>query len=54
MTMTLASTSTIVGIIVGIAILASTIAVCLYLYSLKNKSVNEEDIDAPKEEEKSR
>ncbi|MBQ7244373.1 MAG: hypothetical protein IJS52_09280 [Bacilli bacterium] len=35
--MTLLSTSSIIGIIVSIALVAMTIAVCLYLYSLKSK-----------------
>lgn len=48
--MVLLGTSTIIGIIVAIALLASTIAVCVYLYSQKNKApIEEED---PKKEEK--
>ena len=39
----LAATSTIIGIIVGIALGATTIAVCVYLYSLKGKDSPEED-----------
>lgn len=35
--MTLLSTSSIIGIIVSIALVAMTIAICLYLYSLKSK-----------------
>lgn len=47
--MTLLDTPSIIGIIVSIALIATTIAVCLYLYSLRNKASNEED----KTEEKS-
>ena len=50
--MTLFATTTVVGIIVAIGLLASTIAVCVYLYSQKNKAPSEEESDTPKEEEK--
>lgn len=43
--MTLAGTSTVVGIIVAITLVASTIAIVLYLLSLKNKE-NASDSDA--------
>ncbi len=48
--MTLMATSSIVGIIVMIALIATTIAVCLYLYSQKNKTPVKGD--EPKEDEK--
>ena len=44
--MTLLATTTIVGIIVTIAIMAVTVSVCLYLYSLKNKDSAEEKDDS--------
>lgn len=45
--MALLDTPTIIGIIVGVALFAVTVAVCIYLYSLKNKSSSE--LDAPEE-----
>ena len=45
--MILLATTSIIGIIVGIALLATTIAVCLYLYSQRNK----DDGNAEKEAE---
>ncbi len=40
--MTLLATPTIIGIIASVTLVAVTLAVCLYLYSLKNKDSSEE------------
>ena len=40
--MALLATSSIIGIIVAIALVATTIAVCLYLYAQKNKAFSAE------------
>ena len=48
--MSLLATSSVVGIIVGIALVASTIAVCLYLYSLKGKPSGEDEPPSTSEE----
>lgn len=44
------STPTIIGIIVAIALLGSTLAICLYLYSLKSKNPGN---NTPENDEKS-
>ena len=48
MNMTLLDTPSIIGIIVVIALVATTIAVCLYLYAQKNKP--SEELDSAEEE----
>ena len=52
MNMVLLDTPTVIGIIVAIALVATTIAVCLYLYSQKSKTLEEapEEVEAPKDE----
>lgn len=42
--MKLLATSSVVGVIVAIALIAMTIAVCIYLYSLKTKK--DDDIES--------
>lgn len=48
MNMALLDTPSIIGIIVAIALVATSVAVCLYLYAQKNKP--SEELDSAEEE----
>lgn len=50
--MTLLSTGSVIGIIVSIALVAMTIAVCIYLYSLKTKESDDAQKSVDDDEEK--
>lgn len=53
--MVLVATSTVVGVIVSIALVATTIAVCLYLYSQRNRVEGaEEEKEEPESPESSK
>lgn len=46
--MSLLATSSVIGIIVSIALVAVTIAVCLYLYSLKSRKPGDSEEESKK------